>query len=170
MEMRVENGNLILTDGNDSTLIPLDVLAAWRQLVACADDVEAVAAILAHTDPGMYPDGSTAFTPAYRELDRQALLDRNQESRAARVRAISPMGALVADGRMETRRLLGLSTVRTRPANPTSEPSLCPKTSTPTNSPNCWPSRTPRHSSARARPISSPNSHHDSKENQWIRT
>lgn len=113
MDMRVEGGNLILAEGNDSTLIPLDVLAAWRQLVACADDVEAVAAILAHKDPGMYPDGSTAFTPAYRELDRQALLDRNQESRAARVRAISPMGALVADGRVETRRLLGLSTVQT---------------------------------------------------------
>lgn len=113
MDMRIENGNLILAEGNDSTLIPLDVLAAWKQLVACADDVEAVAAILAHKDPGMYQDGSTAFTPAYRELDRQALLDRNQESRAARVRAISPMGALVADGRMETRRLLGLSTVQT---------------------------------------------------------
>ena len=113
MDMRVEGGNLILAEGNDSTLIPLDVLAAWRQLVACADDVEAVAAILAHKDPGMYQDGSTAFTPAYRELDRQALLDRNQEHRAARVRAISPMGALVADGRMETRRLLGLSTVQT---------------------------------------------------------
>ena len=113
MDMRVENGNLILAEGNDSTLIPLDVLAAWKQLVACADDVEAVAAILAHKDPGMYRDGSTAFTPAYRELDRQALLDRNQEHRAARVRAISPMGALVADGRMETRRLLGLSTVQT---------------------------------------------------------
>lgn len=113
MDMRVEGGNLILTDGNDSTLIPLGVLAAWKQLVACTDDVEAVAAILAHKDPGMYPDGTTAFTPAYRELDRQALLDRNQESRAARVRAISPMGALVADGRMETRRLLGLSTVQT---------------------------------------------------------
>lgn len=113
MDMRVEGGNLILAEGNDSTLIPLDVLAAWRQLVACADDVEAVAAILAHKDPGMYPDGSTAFTPAYRELDRQALLDRNQEHRAARVRAISPTGSLVSDGRMETRRLLGLSTVQT---------------------------------------------------------
>lgn len=113
MDMRVEGGNLILAEGNDSTLIPLDVLAAWKQLVACADDVEAVAAILAHKDPGMYPDGSTAFTPAYRELDRQALLDRNQESRAARVRAMSPTGSLVSDGRMETRRLLGLSTVQT---------------------------------------------------------
>lgn len=113
MDMRVEGGNLILTDGNDSTLIPLDVLAAWKQLVACTDDVEAVAAILAHKDPGMYQDGSTAFTPAYRELDRQALLDRNQEHRAARVRAMSPTGSLVADGRMETRRLLGLSTVQT---------------------------------------------------------
>lgn len=113
MDMRVEGGNLILAEGNDSTLIPLDVLAAWKQLVACTDDVESVAAILAHKDPGMYQDGSTAFTPAYRELDRQALLDRNQEHRAARVRAISPMGALVADGRMETRRLLGLSTVQT---------------------------------------------------------
>lgn len=113
MDMRIENGNLILAEGNDSALIPLDVLAAWKQLVACADDVEAVAAILAHKDPGMYPDGSTAFTPAYRELDRQALLDRNQESRAARVRAMSPTGSLVSDGRMETRRLLGLSTVQT---------------------------------------------------------
>lgn len=113
MDMRIENGSLILAEGNDSTLIPLDVLAAWKQLVACADDVEAVAAILAHKDPGMYQDGSTAFTPAYRELDRQALLDRNQESRAARVRAMSPTGSLVSDGRMETRRLLGLSTVQT---------------------------------------------------------
>ena len=113
MDMRIENGSLILAEGNDSTLIPLDVLAAWKQLVACADDVEAVAAILAHKDPGMYQDGSTAFTPAYRELDRQALLDRNQESKAARVRAMSPTGSLVSDGRMETRRLLGLSTVQT---------------------------------------------------------
>ncbi len=113
MDMRIENGNLILAEGNDSTLIPLDVLAAWKQLVACTDDVEAVAAILAHKDPGMYQDGSTAFTPAYRELDRQALLDRNQEHRAARVRAMSPTGSLVSDGRMETRRLLGLSTVQT---------------------------------------------------------
>ena len=114
MDMRIENGNLILAEGNDSTLIPLDVLAAWRQLVACTDDVEAVAAILAHKDPGMYQDGSTAFTPAYRELDRQALLDRNQEHRAARVRAMSPTGSLVSDGRIETRRLLGLSTVQAR--------------------------------------------------------
>lgn len=114
MDMRIENGSLILAEGNDSTLIPLDVLAAWKQLVACADDVEAVAAILAHKDPGMYQDGSTAFTPAYRELDRQALLDRNQESKAARVRAMSPTGSLVPDGRMETRRLLGLSTVQAR--------------------------------------------------------
>lgn len=113
MDMRIENGNLILAEGNDSTLIPLDVLAAWKQLVACTDDVEAVAAILAHKDPGMYQDGSTAFTPAYRELDRQALLDLNQEHRAARVRAMSPTGSLVSDGRMETRRLLGLSTVQT---------------------------------------------------------
>lgn len=113
MDMRIEDGNLILAEGNDSTLIPLDVLAAWKQLVACTDDVEAVAAILAHKDPGMYQDGSTAFTPAYRELDRQALLDRNQEHRAARVRAMSPTGSLVSDGRMETRRLLGLSTVQT---------------------------------------------------------
>ena len=113
MDMRIENGNLILAEGNDSTLIPLDVLAAWKQLVACTDDVEAVAAILAHKDPGMYQDGSTAFTPAYRELDRQALLDRNQEHRAARVRAMSPTGSLVSDSRMETRRLLGLSTVQT---------------------------------------------------------
>ncbi|MBW3081961.1 hypothetical protein [Bifidobacterium phasiani] len=111
----IENGNLIMRDENgwSTNVIPLDAIASWRTLLGLGSDSEAVAAILQATDPGVL-DAETsrnAWTSAYEECERQRLLDLNQTARAATHRALSPVSlALVDDGRVETRRLLGLPT------------------------------------------------------------
>lgn len=117
MQQEVEEGNLIIRDddGMSRYVIPLEAIASWRTLLGLGSDVEAVAAIMQARDPGVLDPATSrnAWTSAYEQCERERLLDLNQEHRAARVRAMSPTGSLVSDGRMETRRLLGLSTVQT---------------------------------------------------------
>lgn len=109
----VEDGNLVLRDAQGWAVhvIPLEAVASWRTLLGLGSDVEAVAAILQASDPGVL-DASTsrnAWTSAYEQCERERLLDLNQTVKAATRRAIAPVShALVDDGRAETRRLLGL--------------------------------------------------------------
>lgn len=106
--------NILMVDsetGHTKNVIPLDAIAAWRQLLGLGSDVEAVAAIMQAQDPGLL-DASTsrnAWTSAYEQCERERLIDLNQTVKAATRRAIAPVShALVDDGRAETRRLLGL--------------------------------------------------------------
>ena len=61
-------------------------------------------------DPGVIDaeSGRNAWTSAYEQLEHDALVDLNQVRAASLHRAFKANGALAADGRAETRRLLGL--------------------------------------------------------------
>lgn len=111
MSMEIDGGRLIIRDatGASTHLIPLEAIASWRELLGMGSDVETVAAIMQAKDPGILDrdTGRNAWTSAYEQAEHDLLADRNQV-RAAFYRARSPSGALAADGRAETRRLLGL--------------------------------------------------------------
>lgn len=109
----IEDGNLIMRDedGWSTNVIPLDAIASWRTLLGLGSYVEAVAAILRASDPGVLDPATSrnAWTSAYEQCERERLLDLNQTTAAAMRRAVAPVSlALVDDGRAETRRLLGL--------------------------------------------------------------
>lgn len=109
----IEDGNLIMRDedGWSTNVIPLDAIASWRTLLGLGSYVEAVAAILQASDPGVLDPATSrnAWTSAYEQCERERLLDLNQTTAAAMRRAVAPVSlALVDDGRAETRRLLGL--------------------------------------------------------------
>lgn len=109
----LEDGNLVLRDAQGWAVhvIPLEAIASWRTLLGLGSDSEAVAAILQATDPGVLDPATSrnAWTSAYEQCERERLLDLNQTTAAAMRRAVAPVSlALVADGRSETRRLLGL--------------------------------------------------------------
>lgn len=109
----IESGNLIMRDedGWSTNVIPLDAIASWRTLLGLGSYVEAVAAILQASDPGVLDPATSrnAWTSAYEQCERERLLDLNQSKAAAMKRAVDPFSyALVDDGRAETRRLLGL--------------------------------------------------------------
>lgn len=109
----VEGGLLIMRDGTGQSrhVIPLEAIASWRILLGLGSDVEAVAAILQASDPGVLDPATSrnAWTSAYEQCERERLLDLNQTAEAAMRRALAPVShALVDDGRAETRRLLGL--------------------------------------------------------------
>lgn len=109
----VEDGSLVLRDAQGWAVhvIPLEAVASWRTLLGLGSDVEAVAAILQARDPGVLDPATSrnAWTSAYEQCERERLLDLNQTTAAAMRRAVAPVSlALVADGRAETRRLLGL--------------------------------------------------------------
>ena len=113
MQSEVEEGNLIIRDddGMSRYVIPLEAIASWRTLLGLGSDVEAVAAILQASDPGVLDPATSrnAWTSAYEQCERERLLDLNQTTAAAMRRAVAPVSlALVDDGRAETRRLLGL--------------------------------------------------------------
>ena len=113
MQQEVDEGNLIIRDddGMSRYVIPLEAIASWRTLLGLGSDVEAVAAILQASDPGVLDPATSrnAWTSAYEQCERERLLDLNQTTAAAMRRAVAPVSlALVADGRAETRRLLGL--------------------------------------------------------------
>ena len=113
MQQEVDEGNLIIRDddGMSRYVIPLEAVASWRTLLGLGSDVEAVAAILQASDPGVLDPATSrnAWTSAYEQCERERLLDLNQTASAAMRRAVAPVSyALVADGRAETRRLLGL--------------------------------------------------------------
>lgn len=113
MQLEVDEGNLIIRDddGMSRYVIPLEAIASWRTLLGLGSDVEAVAAILQASDPGVLDPATSrnAWTSAYEQCERERLLDLNQTTAAAMRRAVAPVSlALVDDGRAETRRLLGL--------------------------------------------------------------
>lgn len=110
------DGDVLTVTGDDGTvhLIPLDAIASWGELLGCDTDMEAVAAIIRvrtnRSDPGVIDPatGRNAWTSAYEQLEHDALVDLNQVRAASLHRAFKANGALAADGRAETRRLLGL--------------------------------------------------------------
>ncbi|NMM99392.1 hypothetical protein [Bifidobacterium olomucense] len=112
MAMEISDGMLIIRDdmGCSTHAIPLDALAAWRELLGAASDVETVELIMKARDPGVIdPDtGRNAWTSAYEQLEHDRLNDLNQVRAAGLHRAFKANGALASDGRAETRRLLGL--------------------------------------------------------------
>lgn len=113
MQSEVEERNLIIRDddGMSRYVIPLEAIASWRTLLGLGSYVEAVAAILQASDPGVLDPATSrnAWTSAYEQCERERLLDLNQTTAAAMRRAVAPVSlALVDDGRAETRRLLGL--------------------------------------------------------------
>lgn len=113
MKQEVDEGNLIIRDddGMSRYVIPLEAIASWRTLLGLGSYVEAVAAILQASDPGVLDPATSrnAWTSAYEQCERERLLDLNQTAAAAMRRAVAPFSyALVDDGRAETRRLLGL--------------------------------------------------------------
>ena len=123
MDFMVEDGMLLMPRTNPDTgqtacgMISLETIAAWGELLGTGSDVETVAAIMQAKDPGII-DRETArhaWTSAYEQVEHDALEDLNQVRAASLHRAFTPTGALAADGRAETRRLLGLDSTVTDP-------------------------------------------------------
>lgn len=116
MDFMVEDGMLLMPRTNPDTgqtacgMVSLETIAAWGELLGTGSDVETVAAIMQAKDPGII-DRETArhaWTSAYEQVEHDALEDLNQVRAASLHRAFKANGALAADGRAETRRLLGL--------------------------------------------------------------
>lgn len=123
MDFMVEDGMLLMPRTNPDTgqtacgMVSLETIAAWGELLGTGSDVETVAAIMQAKDPGII-DRETARhagTSAYEQVEHDALEDLNQVRAASLHRAFTPTGALAADGRAETRRLLGLDSTVTDP-------------------------------------------------------
>lgn len=116
MDFMVEDGMLLMPRTNPDTgqtacgMVSLETIAAWGELLGAGSDVETVAAIMQAKDPGVIDaeSGRNAWTSAYEQLEHDALVDLNQVRAASLHRAFKANGALAADGRAETRRLLGL--------------------------------------------------------------
>lgn len=123
MDFMVDDGMLLMPRTNPDTgqtacgMVSLETIAAWGELLGTGSDVETVAAIMQAKDPGII-DRETArhaWTSAYEQVEHDALEDLNQVRAASLHRAFTPTGALAADGRAETRRLLGLDSTVTDP-------------------------------------------------------
>lgn len=101
-------------DGGTAWGTHLTDIAATGLLLGTTSDMETVAMMLDVSkrvaDPGVIDaeSGSNAWTSAYEQLEHDALVDLNQVRAASLHRAFKANGALAADGRAETRRLLGL--------------------------------------------------------------
>lgn len=116
MDFMVEDGMLLMPRTNPDTgqtacgMVSLETIAAWGELLGAGSDVETVAAIMQAKDPGVIDaeSGRNAWTSAYEQVEHDALVDLNQVRAASLHRAFKANGALAADGRAETRRLLGL--------------------------------------------------------------
>lgn len=101
-------------DGGTAWGTHLTDIAATALLLGTTSDMETVAMMLDVSkrvaDPGVIDaeSGRNAWTSAYEQLEHDALVDLNQVRTASLHRAFKANGALAADGRAETRRLLGL--------------------------------------------------------------
>lgn len=101
-------------DGGTAWGTHLTDIAATGLLLGTTSDMETVAMMLDVSkrvaDPGVIDaeSGRNAWTSAYEQLEHDALVDLNQVRAASLHRAFKADGALAADGRAETRRLLGL--------------------------------------------------------------
>lgn len=104
-------------DGGTAWGTHLTDIAATGLLLGTTSDMETVAMMLDVSkrvaDPGVIDaeSGRNAWTSAYEQLEHDALADLNQVRAASLHRAFKANGALAADGRAETRRLLGLEPV-----------------------------------------------------------
>lgn len=104
-------------DGGTAWGTHLTDLAATGLLLGTTSDMETVAMMLDVSkrvaDPGVIDaeSGRNAWTSAYEQVEHDALVDLNQVRAASLHRAFKADGALAADGRAETRRLLGLEPV-----------------------------------------------------------
>lgn len=104
-------------DGGTAWGTHLTDIAATGLLLGTTSDMETVAMMLDVSkriaDPGVIDaeTGRNAWTSAYEQLEHDALADLNQVRAASLHRAFKADGALAADGRAETRRLLGLEPV-----------------------------------------------------------
>lgn len=109
------------TDGGTAWGTHLTDIAATGLLLGTTSDMETVAMMLDVSkrvaDPGVIDaeSGRNAWTSAYEQLEHDALVDLNQVRAASLHRAFKANGALAADGRAETRRLLGLESTVTDP-------------------------------------------------------
>lgn len=101
-------------DGGTAWGTHLTDIAATGLLLGTTSDMETVAMMLDVSkrvaDPGVIDaeSGRNAWTSAYEQLEHDALVDLNQVRAASLHRAFKANGAPAADGRAETRRLLGL--------------------------------------------------------------
>ena len=101
-------------DGGTAWGTHLTDIAATGLLLGTTSDMETVAMMLDVSkrvaDPGVIDaeSGRNAWTSAYEQLEHDALVDLNQVRAASLHRTFKANGALAADGRAETRRLLGL--------------------------------------------------------------
>ena len=108
-------------DGGTAWGTHLTDIAATGLLLGTTSDMETVAMMLDVSkrvaDPGVIDaeSGRNAWTSAYEQLEHDALVDLNQVRAASLHRAVKANGALAADGRAETRRLLGLDSTVTDP-------------------------------------------------------
>lgn len=108
-------------DGGTAWGTHLTDIAATGLLLGTTSDMETVAMMLDVSkrvaDPGVIDaeSGRNAWTSAYEQLEHDALVDLNQVRAASLHRAFKANGALAADGRAETRRLLGLESTVTDP-------------------------------------------------------
>lgn len=118
----IDNGMLILRaeDGSPVHACPLEALVSWAHLLGTSSDVETLTAMMTARDPGVLDQEThrNAWTSAYEQAAKDAALSMNQTRMAAAIRPTSVSGALVPDGRAETRRLLGLSNVSLRSSAP----------------------------------------------------
>lgn len=101
-------------DGGTAWGTHLTDIAATGLLLGTTSGMETVAMMLDVSkrvaDPGVIDaeSGRNAWTSAYEQLEHDVLVDLNQVRAASLHRAFKANGALAADGRAETRRLLGL--------------------------------------------------------------
>ena len=108
-------------DGGTAWGTHLTDIAATGLLLGTTSDMETVAMMLDVSkrvaDPGVIDaeSGRNAWTSAYEQVEHDALVDLNQVRAASLHRAFKANGALAADGRAETRRLLGLESTVTDP-------------------------------------------------------
>ena len=108
-------------DGGTAWGTHLTDIAATGLLLGTTSDMETVAMMLDVSkrvaDPGVIDaeSGRNAWTSAYEQLEHDALVDLNCARAASLHRAFKANGALAADGRAETRRLLGLESTVTDP-------------------------------------------------------
>lgn len=108
-------------DGGTAWGTHLTDIAATGLLLGTTSDMETVAMMLDVSkrvaDPSVIDaeSGRNAWTSAYEQLEHDALVDLNQVRAASLHRAFKANGALAADGRAETRRLLGLDSTVTDP-------------------------------------------------------
>lgn len=113
MKATIEDGRVLIepdaASGTPGLMCSVETVAAWQRLLGLDTPGQALHAMLESTDPGVLdPDtGRNAWTSAWEQTEKDLLEDRNQTS-ASLMHAFSASGSLLADGRAETRRQLGL--------------------------------------------------------------